>query len=76
MRLRRMAGRMVPGAVILTFLVLGDVALAASATSTVTYGYDASGRLISVSYDTKSIMTYTYDASGNRTQQVVTVPSK
>ncbi|MEJ0058451.1 MAG: RHS repeat domain-containing protein [Terricaulis sp.] len=40
----------------------------------VTYGYDALGRLISVTYGNGETVTYTYDAAGNRTQLVQTSP--
>ena len=41
----------------------------------VTYTYDALGRVLSASYDTGVIVLYTYDPNGNRTQQVVNVNS-
>lgn len=39
----------------------------------VTYTYDALGRVTSVSYDTGVVILYSYDNNGNRTQQVVNV---
>jgi RHS repeat-associated protein len=33
---------------------------------TVTYGYDAAGRLETVTHDDGTVVTYTYDANGNR----------
>lgn len=39
---------------------------------TVTYTYDARGRLASAAYSTGATITYSYDAAGNRTQVVVT----
>ncbi|MEJ1968703.1 MAG: RHS repeat domain-containing protein [Rhizomicrobium sp.] len=46
---------------------------AGAANGSVTYTYDALGRVTSVSYDTGVIILYTYDANGNRTTQVVNV---
>lgn len=43
--------------------VLGSPAIAASITVT----YDASGRMVSVSYDDGSQVDYTYDRADNRT---------
>lgn len=37
----------------------------------VTYKYDALGRLVWALYDTGVLITYTYDANGNRTSQVI-----
>lgn len=62
-------------------IVLFCVAFVLSATSlpavaangSVTYAYDALGRVVSASYDTGVVIYYTYDANGNRTQQVVNV---
>jgi YD repeat-containing protein len=39
----------------------------------VTYAYDAVGRVITVTYDTGVTITYQYDANGNRTQQAITI---
>jgi len=46
---------------------------ALAANGSVTYTYDALGRVASASYDTGVIVIYTYDANGNRTQQVINV---
>jgi YD repeat-containing protein len=43
------------------------------ANGSVTYTYDALGRVTSASYDTGVVILYSYDANGNRTQQVVNV---
>lgn len=48
---------------------IGDGAWAASS---VTYAYDALGRLIEVAYSNGTVITYSYDAAGNRTTYVVT----
>jgi YD repeat-containing protein len=58
----------------LAFLIaiLGGTA-AFAANGSVTYTYDALGRVTSASYDTGVIVIYTYDANGNRTQQVINV---
>ena len=39
----------------------------------VTYTYDAVGRVTTITYDTGVTITYTYDAAGNRTQQQTTI---
>jgi YD repeat-containing protein len=44
-----------------------------AANGSVTYTYDALGRVTTTSYDTGVIVIYTYDANGNRTQQVINV---
>jgi YD repeat-containing protein len=46
---------------------------ARAANGSVTYTYDALGRVLTASYDTGVIVIYTYDANGNRTQQVINV---
>jgi YD repeat-containing protein len=48
---------------------------AAAANGSVTYTYDALGRVATVSYDTGVIVIYSYDANGNRTSQVINVNS-
>lgn len=53
----------------------GRPASAQTTSGTVTYTYDALGRVISVTYDTGVTITYTYDATGNATQEVITVGS-
>ena len=52
--------------------VFGTTAVFA-ANGSVTYTYDALGRVASASYDTGVIVIYAYDANGNRTQQVINV---
>ena len=49
------------------FLAVAGPALA----ETVTYTYDARGRLATASYSTGHTTTYSYDAAGNRTQLAV-----
>lgn len=39
---------------------------------TVTYTYDAQGRVVKAVYSDGYTITYTYDAAGNRTAYVVT----
>ena len=46
---------------------------AVAGNGSVTYSYDALGRLLSANYDTGVMILYTYDANGNRTQQVINV---
>ena len=50
-------------------MVVSVQALAAN--GSVSYTYDALGRLATVSYDTGVLIIYSYDASGNRTTQVI-----
>lgn len=38
----------------------------------VTYTYDALGRLKTATYSNGAVITYSYDAAGNRTSQVTT----
>jgi len=45
------------------------------ASETVTYTYDALGRVTSATYGSGIVINYTYDAAGNRTQQNVSNPS-
>lgn len=55
--------------------VLAGLALAVCAGSavagSVSYTYDALGRLTQVTYSSGKIITYAYDAAGNRTSVVV-----
>lgn len=44
-----------------------------AATGSVTYTYDALGRVTTAAYDTGVIIIYNYDANGNRTQQIINV---
>jgi YD repeat-containing protein len=46
---------------------------ALAANGSVSYTYDASGRVTTVSYDTGVCVIYTYDPNGNRTSETVTV---
>jgi YD repeat-containing protein len=43
-----------------------------AASSSVTFTYDALGRVSTATYDTGIIVTYTYDANGNRLVQSIT----
>jgi YD repeat-containing protein len=54
-------------------LTLCGIGAAQAANGSVSYTYDALGRVITASYDTGVIVIYTYDANGNRTQQVIKV---
>lgn len=60
-------------AIITTFAVM--FTSPAHAAETVTYTYDALGRLTSVTYSNGATVTYTYDAAGNRTAVVTTTPT-
>ena len=53
---------------ILTGLLVAATAFAAS----VTYSYDAAGRLLSATYDNGVVVTYTYDKAGNLLGREVT----
>jgi len=56
-------------AVLLAGLAVSDVAIAAN--GSVSYSYDALGRVTTVFYDTGVCIAYTYDANGNRTAQTI-----
>ena len=49
--------------------ILGAVSAPAQASSSVYYGYDPNGRLVTALYDNGICGTYVYDANGNRTSQ-------
>jgi YD repeat-containing protein len=60
-------------------LLLGGCAYAALAArnvfaETITYTYDALGRIVTASYSNGATVTYTYDAAGNRTTLTQTPP--
>jgi RHS Repeat len=59
----------------LSIFSVAQVSPASAANGSVTYTYDALGRVSTASYDTNVIVIYTYDANGNRTQQVINVNS-
>jgi hypothetical protein len=44
-----------------------------AANGSVTYTYDALGRITSASYDTGVCLVYAYDANGNRTSEKILV---
>ncbi len=44
-----------------------------AANGSVSYTYDALGRISTVSYDTGVMIIYAYDANGNRTSQTVNI---
>jgi YD repeat-containing protein len=61
------------------FAVLFALLMVAAATSIVhgasaTYGYDAKGRVSSITYDDGTVVEYSYDANGNRTGATKTTP--
>ena len=43
----------------------------AAVAGSVTYTYDAQGRVVTATYSDGTVITYTYDAAGNRTAYVV-----
>lgn len=57
------------GRLLLAGCVLFSVAAHAAS---VTYVYDALGRLSKATYSNGTVITYSYDAAGNRTSVVVT----
>src|ERR1700733_1557050 len=58
-------------AVAQAMVLVGVLALHASAGTTTTYTYDALGRVTSVTYSgSGAYVSYSYDAAGNRTQLV------
>ena len=61
-------------AFLLSFGVFYFVTVSAAGAATITYTYDALGRIVSETYDTGISITYSYDAAGNRAQ-VVTTPA-
>jgi YD repeat-containing protein len=72
----RFMGRRARGCavVFLTLLLsLSANTTVSAANGSVTYTYDALGRVTSANYDTGVIIIYTYDANGNRTQQIINV---
>lgn len=57
----------------ITLLLLICLASASfAATDSATYGYDAQGRLKTITYANGTTITYTYDSEGNRTVEQVT----
>jgi hypothetical protein len=69
-RLRRFDRIHVILSVVALSVALGVVA-ALAANGSVTYTYDALGRLNTANYDTGVCVSYAYDANGNRTSQSV-----
>lgn len=72
MKLRQKWWILCPFYLALLLVVLGASA-ADAANGSVTYTYDALGRVTTASYDTGVLVIYSYDANGNRTQQVINV---
>ena len=62
-------------AVVLGVLIVSSwtIVPAIAANGSVTYTYDALGRVSTASYDTGVIVIYAYDSNGNRTQQTINV---
>jgi YD repeat-containing protein len=73
MKLKSSARRLRRVLVLAVLLALSTVSLAKAGNGSVTYAYDALGRLISANYDNGVLIYYKYDANGNRTQQVINV---
>jgi YD repeat-containing protein len=67
--------KMPAAAMVCAVLSIGTPATrpASAANGSVTYAYDALGRIVSASYDTGVIVIYTYDANGNRLSQTINV---
>jgi YD repeat-containing protein len=70
-RLDRIA--MIALAIILVALSMPSATRAAN--GSVSYSYDALGRLLTANYDTGVCIVYSYDANGNRTSQQILVVS-
>lgn len=69
----------IAGACSFVFMIvlLGTLAIRAAlaANGSVSYTYDALGRVSSISYDTGVCVLYTYDPNGNRLSETITVGS-
>ena len=57
----------------LAFAGVGAFSEARAANGSVTYTYDALGRITTAAYDTGVIVIYTYDSNGNRLSQTINV---
>jgi YD repeat-containing protein len=75
LRLRTTHFLLMTGGFLLSLSFLAGSNAAKAANGSVTYTYDALGRIASASYDTGVFIFYTYDANGNRLSQVVNVNS-
>lgn len=58
--------------VLLVSLMLSGMFIGTVAAGSVTYEYDALGRLERIVYDDGTVIEFVYDAAGNRTSRVVT----
>jgi YD repeat-containing protein len=65
------AARSAIGVVTLAALCALGALAALAANGSVTYTYDALGRVTTASYDTNVCVAYAYDPNGNRTSQSV-----
>ena len=58
--------------VLLVTLLLSGAFVVTAAAGSLTYEYDALGRLERIVYDDGTVIEFVYDAAGNRTSRVVT----
>lgn len=78
LRTRRMRGiriRSLATALVIGTLGLWPIETSMGADASVTYQYDAAGRLVAASYNNGLCVTYTYDLNGNRLSETTSACS-
>lgn len=60
------------GGLVVVTLLMCLASIEPSSAGSVSYEYDALGRLERIVYDDGTVIEFTYDAAGNRTSRVVT----